>query len=126
MKLITGARAAAAADFSARLNQALTRLQVPERGRTAELARLTGVSYQGASKWVEGAGLPSVKNVERISVHYDLNVMWLLTGKGGMFNLEPSPEEEQLVLRFRRADRRGKDAIMRTAEQESTYQAQAA
>ena len=47
----------------------------------------------------------------------EISVDWLLTGKESG-NL--TPEEQQLIDYYRRADDRGKRSILRTAESEST------
>ena len=60
---------------------------------------------------------PGSQKVILVAERLDLSLDWLLTGKESG-NL--TPEEQQLIDHYRRADNRGKRNILRTAESEST------
>ncbi len=105
--------------FASRLNEALTLNGVPQHGRAAELARLTGMTHQGASKWVDGAGYPSLANMARIAIAYGISLNWLATGEGIMLEIGVNEEERALIESFRLADERGKKRIRATVEQEA-------
>lgn len=60
---------------------------------------------------------PGSQKVILVAERLDLSLDWLLTGKESG-NL--TPEEQQLVDYYRKADDRGKRSILRTAESEST------
>lgn len=60
---------------------------------------------------------PGSQKVILVAERLDLSLDWLLTGKESG-NL--TPEEQQLIDYYRRADDRGKRSILRTAESEST------
>lgn len=59
---------------------------------------------------------PGAEQVYKIAVCLNTTVEWLLTGKEAA---DLTPEEQQLVDCYRRADERGKRTILRTAESES-------
>ena len=59
---------------------------------------------------------PGSQKVILVAERLDLSLDWLLTGKESE-NL--TPEEQQLIDHYRRADNRGKRNIMCTAENES-------
>jgi transcriptional regulator with XRE-family HTH domain len=109
--------------FADRLNEALTLCGVPHHGRAAELARLTGMTHQGASKWLDGDGYPSMANMTRIAAHYGISLHWLATGDGIMLYLGINEEERTLIEHFRLADERGKKRIRATVEQEAMLSA---
>lgn len=60
---------------------------------------------------------PGSQKVILVAERLDLSLDWLLTGKESE-NL--TPEEQQLIDYYRKADDRGKRSILRTAESEST------
>lgn len=60
---------------------------------------------------------PGSQKVILVAERLDLSLDWLLTGKESG-NL--TPEEQQLIDYYRKADDRGKRSILRTAESEST------
>lgn len=60
---------------------------------------------------------PGSQKVILVAERLDLSLDWLLTGKE-FGNL--TPEEQQLIDYYRKADDRGKRSILRTAESEST------
>lgn len=60
---------------------------------------------------------PGSQKVILVAERLDLSLDWLLIGKESG-NL--TPEEQQLIDYYRKADDRGKRSILRTAESEST------
>ena len=52
------------------------------RGRQTELAKLFNVSPNGARKWLLGEGMPELEVAIRLARWADVNVEWLLTGRG--------------------------------------------
>jgi transcriptional regulator with XRE-family HTH domain len=115
-------RAERVAQFAERLNYALNMVGIPERGRGAELARLTGLSHQGACKWIDGVGYPGPENIKRIAKNYGISIDWLLTGEGSMWAINPTDDEVKLLMSYRKTDQRGKKIIMSAAEQQDQYQ----
>lgn len=59
---------------------------------------------------------PGANRVLLLANRLDVTVEWILTGKEAA---DLTPEEQQLVDCYRRADERGKRTILRTAESES-------
>lgn len=96
--------------------------------RIKELCKINKITIKSLEKELEiGNGSiakwskskPSVENVLKISQKFNVSLDWLVTGK------EPEEltlEEKELVNLYRLADERGKRAIIRTAEAESTEQ----
>lgn len=67
----------------------------------AELGEKLGIQFQHVSKYERGATVPTWENLIKLMEIYDVNINWLLTGKGSMF-LSPVtysiPEESNLNL----------------------------
>lgn len=80
-----------------------------------ELERIIQISNGSIRHWNEKT--PSVERVLLVADHFNVSLDWLVTGKESG-NL--TPEEQQLVDYYRKADDRGKRSILRTAESEST------
>ena len=59
---------------------------------------------------------PGANRVLLLANRLDVTVEWILTGKEAA---DLTPEEQELVNLYRRADERGKRTILRTAESES-------
>jgi transcriptional regulator with XRE-family HTH domain len=69
--------------FAARLNELCGEAGLPaERGRQTRLAKLFEVTPNAARKWLLGLGLPELEVAIRIAKWADVNVEWLLTGRG--------------------------------------------
>lgn len=85
--------------FSERLNHALDIYGVPQKGkgRQISVAKMFGVSQKGASKWLEGQAFPETERLVIIAGRLNVNVQWLITGKG-YINIEsiPSPSKSSM------------------------------
>lgn len=78
MNLTTG-RAA----FAARMNEICSDRGLPaERGRQSALAKAFGVTPNAARKWLLGDGYPEMEVAVRLAEWADVNIEWLLTGRG--------------------------------------------
>lgn len=69
----------------------------------AELGEKLGILSQHVSKYERGETVPTWENLIKLTDSYDVNINWLLTGKGNMF-LSPitySLEEKDDITRVR-------------------------
>ena len=90
-------------------------LCITENITIKELERIIQISNGSIRHWNEKT--PSVERVLLVADYFKVSLDWLVTGKESG-NL--TPEEQQLIDYYRRADDRGKRSILRTAESEST------
>ena len=81
----------------------------------ATLEKELGIGNGVIRRWNERK--PGAEQVYKIAVCLNTTVEWLLTGKE---STDLTPEEQQLIDYYRKADDRGKRSILRTAESEST------
>ncbi len=51
----------------------------------AEVGEKLGIQSQHVSKYERGETVPTWENLIKLTEIYDVNINWLLTGKGGMF-----------------------------------------
>lgn len=51
----------------------------------AELGEKLGIQFQHVSKYERGETVPTWENLIKLAELYDVNINWLLTGKGSMF-----------------------------------------
>ena len=71
------------AAFAARLLEVCAEKGMREgRGILTQLAAEFGVSANAARKWIRGAGLPELETCIAIAKWGDVNLEWLLTGRG--------------------------------------------
>jgi transcriptional regulator with XRE-family HTH domain len=71
--------------FARRLNLVCDEKKLPPeegRGRQPALAKIFGVNAKAARKWLKGEGFPELEMVIRICNWADVNIDWLLRGKG--------------------------------------------
>lgn len=69
--------------FAARLREVCVGKGLPAgRGLQTELAKLFEVSPNAARKWVLGLAVPEMEMTIRIAKWGDVNIEWLLTGRG--------------------------------------------
>ena len=83
----------------------------------SKLEKESGLSNGQIGKWKTQK--PSYEKVASVANTLNVTIDWLITGK------DPeslTPEEKKLIDLYRSADERGKRAIIRTAEAESTEQ----
>lgn len=90
-------------------------LCITENITIKELERIIQISNGSIRHWNEKT--PSVERVLLVANYFKVSLDWLVTGKESG-NL--TPEEQQLIDYYRKADDRGKRSILRTAESEST------
>lgn len=90
------------AAFSARINEICDDMKVPPKGeaRQTALAKVFGVSQNGARKWLEAEGYCSIAKGKRIAAWSGVSFDWLMTGIG---NKRPGGDDP-LLARYRRAD----------------------
>lgn len=82
-----------------------------------DISTKTGLSTGGLSAYERDEKLIGSKTILALWSEYNIDIAWILTGKESG-NL--TPEEQQLIDYYRKADDRGKRSILRTAESEST------
>ncbi len=82
-----------------------------------DISTKTGLSTGGLSAYERDEKLIGSKTLLALWSEYNIDIAWILTGKESG-NL--TPEEQQLIDYYRKADDRGKRSILRTAESEST------
>lgn len=74
--------------FAERLNQALDIRNYPplRRGRISYIQEVFDVSRAGANKWLHGRAIPHPKKRDEIARKLGVNLSWLETGNGNMFD----------------------------------------
>lgn len=90
-------------------------LCITENITIKELERIIQISNGSIRHWNEKT--PSVERVLLVADYFKVSLDWLVTGKESG---KLTPEEQQLIDYYRKADDRGKRSILRTAESEST------
>jgi hypothetical protein len=88
------------------------------------LRKAIGVSKQSVYAWKRGEGIHQMKasNLIALSELSGLDPVWIIRGKGQKIREEVMTEEEMTLLRlYRECDERGKQAVLRTAEQERQF-----
>lgn len=90
-------------------------LCITENITIKELERIIQISNGSIRHWNEKT--PSVERVLLVADYFKISLDWLVTGKESG---KLTPEEQQLIDYYRKADDRGKRSILRTAESEST------
>ena len=94
-------------------------LCITENITIKELERIIQISNGSIRHWNEKT--PSVERVLLVADYFKVSLDWLVTGKeSGKESGKLTPEEQQLIDYYRKADDRGKRSILRTAESEST------
>lgn len=70
--------------FASRLNEICDDMSVPPkgRGRQTVLKKVVDLSQNAVLKWLEGNGYPSMENARQLAVWADVQIEWLLTGRG--------------------------------------------
>ena len=101
-------------EFGARF----TRILESSKITNAEITRLAEISKNNIGNYKNGQ-IPNATILYKLSQIFGISMEYLLTGKESE---ELTLEEKKLVALYRSADERGKRAIIRTAEAESTEQ----
>ena len=68
--------------FAQRLHELCDDAKLPTRGRQTRLAELFRVTPKAARKWLTGLGLPELEMSIRLARWGNVNIEWLLTGRG--------------------------------------------
>lgn len=55
-------------------------------GNVSELARQAGIAPPSAQRWIDGESDPKMSNLLRLADATNVNLLWLATGQGPMFN----------------------------------------
>lgn len=77
------------------MNKRLLQFLTAENISQAQLADTLGVARAGISHIIAGRNKPGFDFIESMALHYPaLNLEWLVTGKGKMYNSEPSLEAD--------------------------------
>jgi len=73
-------------DFAGRLNGICDEIGIPSRGRSQQLAKMTGLkSYKGAEKWTKGLSMPDVPHGTALAKALGVYFEYLMTGRGPKF-----------------------------------------
>ncbi|MEK9630217.1 MAG: helix-turn-helix transcriptional regulator [Nitrospinota bacterium] len=62
-----------------------------------ELAKMIGISQGSLSEIETCKSLPSADTITKLYQHTNLNIIWLLTGKGPITKSQPAPGEDPAV-----------------------------
>lgn len=86
----------------------------------SELGEKLGIQSQHVSKYERGETVPTWENLIKLTDSYDVNINWLLTGKGNMFlspitysledenditkvrDLEPDSQIEEIIIELKK------------------------
>ena len=83
------------------------------------LAEICGVTKSAVSQWESNATKPTVDALLKASEHLSFSLDWLMNGTGA--GPEGDMRTQQLLDLYRHLDERGKAAVFRVAESESSY-----
>ena len=104
--------------FSFRLTYALAIRNISQ----AELATACGLAPSNISQYVNKNAIPRIDKITKIAKKLNVSELWLI-GDGVVTDIDRSqgldvlaPDERNLVLIYRRADREGKDFLLNSAK----------
>jgi transcriptional regulator with XRE-family HTH domain len=104
--------------FSFRLTYALAIRNISQ----AELATACGLAPSNISQYLNKNAIPRIDKITKIAKKLNVSELWLI-GDGVVTDIDRSqgldvlaPDERNLVLIYRRADREGKDFLLNTAK----------
>jgi transcriptional regulator with XRE-family HTH domain len=102
--------------FAKRLILICDEQQIPVWGRQGILAKMFGVSQNGAKKWIDGDSWPRMETLIKMSEWANISIDWLITGRGekrkiNAYSSEPlthvvqimenmTPEQQYLLARL--------------------------
>lgn len=93
------------------------------RLRQADLVRATGATRSAVSQWINGQIIKiGAEHIFAIADATGFEARWLATGDGPMTHLEDE-RTKALCRIYDQLDERGRDAVLRVAESESSYAA---
>jgi transcriptional regulator with XRE-family HTH domain len=78
----SNAKSPVIAIFRAHIHELCDDWEIPAHGRQTRLGEMFGVTPNTARKWLNGLGLPELEKAIEIANRADVNVAWLLQGKG--------------------------------------------
>ena len=67
------------------IGKRLKMVREKKRITQAELGKKLGIKFQHVSKYERGETVPTWENLIKLNDLYDVNINWLLTGRGKMF-----------------------------------------
>lgn len=82
-----------------------------------QVGEMCNTSKSAVSQWEHGATVPATDTLLLLRAALDCSIDWMLTGDDCMEDLRT----RRLADLFQRLDKRGKDAVFRVAEAESSY-----
>lgn len=104
--------------FSFRLTYALAIRNISQ----AELATACGLAPSNISQYLNKNAIPRIDKITKIAKKLNVSELWLI-GDGVVTDIDRSqgldvlaPDERNLVLIYRRADREGKDFLLNSAK----------
>jgi hypothetical protein len=81
--MVTKVKEVAYRAFAQRLHEACTDAGIPPgRGRATQVGSLVDVGYKGATKWLDGIGMPDMGNATILAQALGVCFEWLMTGRG--------------------------------------------
>lgn len=82
------------AGFASRLHEICNERDLPrERGRQSALAKIFELTPNAVRKWLIGEGMPELETVIAIAKWADVNVEWLMTGRGPKHGLRVATKD---------------------------------
>ena len=104
--------------FSFRLTYALAIRNISQ----AELATACGLAPSNISQYLNKNAIPRIDKITKIAKKLNVSELWLI-GDGVVTDIDRSqgldvlaPDERNLILIYRRADREGKDFLLNSAK----------
>jgi transcriptional regulator with XRE-family HTH domain len=76
-----GPKARVLQDFAERLNVVCGDRGIAESNRARHLARVIGITPKGASKWLNGFGMPEVAHAVALANYLGVDFNWLIAGQ---------------------------------------------
>lgn len=116
------------ADFSRRLNLALDEEGYPPSmsGRQTVLAKATNKSQPGVRKWLVGEALPNMTSAIELAKLINVNLEWLLSGRGPKAVEEEAPlseAEKRFMSRLHQLSEDERARYFKVAEAMGLYEA---
>lgn len=78
-----------------------------------QISQITGIAQSAISSYERGDTTISVKSLVLLMEHFDMDIVWILTGKSEDMVL--TEEEKELIRFYRNCNQEGKTAVKTTA-----------
>lgn len=78
-----------------------------------QISQTTGIAQSAISSYERGDTTISVKSLVLLMEHFDMDIVWILTGKSEDMVL--TEEEKELIQFYRNCNQEGKTAVKTTA-----------